>query len=69
MVFTLEMVVRRAMGGEGGLVRGGEVYKPNSTSRGWGACIYYVINFCPILDPSPMRNQDNHGSNPPGPIK
>ena len=25
-----------------------------------GACTYYVINFCPIPPPPPLRNQDNH---------
>ena len=34
-----------------------------------GACTYYVINFCPILDPPSLRNQDNHPHDPQTPLK
>ena len=30
-----------------------------------GACTYHIINFCPILYPPALRNQDNHGPEPP----
>ena len=44
----------------------------NNLEISWGACTYYVINFCPILGPPPhppLRNQYNHCPDPPSPPK